>query len=157
MRRATVAAAATFGLALLAGGCDRGPASTGTSDTSAGPGSNERRLTRAQSIELVDWATTFRRCMASEGTRLGALTKTETHLSMSVPASLTSAEVVSTAGKCGEEQGGPPQRSSLVYRKRQILLYLPKQCLLDKNGRLHVRSASRASSAISAAVVSRTG
>jgi hypothetical protein len=33
---------------------------------------------------------------------------------------------------CGEAQGGPPHRSSLQYRPGEIVLYLPKRCLLDK-------------------------
>lgn len=32
----------------------------------------------------------------------------------------------------GEAQGGPPDDSSLQYRPGEIVLYLPKRCLLDK-------------------------
>ena len=32
----------------------------------------------------------------------------------------------------GDAQGGPPHRSSLQYRPGEIVLYLPKQCLLDR-------------------------
>jgi hypothetical protein len=95
------------------------------------PASNERRLTRAQSLRLVAWAQKFRRCVLESGTAVGELAKAETRISMSLPAGTVAADVIPTTTACGEKQGGPPQKSSLQYRPGEIVLYLPKQCLLD--------------------------
>jgi hypothetical protein len=132
MRGAIVVAAAMTGLSVLLGGCDRASSNGAASGASNAATSNERRLTRAKSLELVKWAATFHRCMLSSGAAVGELEKTESHLSMRLPPLVTAADVVPALGACGERLGGPPQKSSLIYRKGRILLYLPKQCLLDQ-------------------------
>ena len=50
---------------------------------------------------------------------------------MNLPESITADDVLGTMELCGERQGGPPRRWSLLYRPGEITLYLPKQCLLD--------------------------
>lgn len=69
--------------------------------------------------------------MASRGWALGELTKTSTHLAMAVPKAIDVSRMMPDSIACGDAQGGPPAKSSLQYRDRTILLYLPKQCLLD--------------------------
>jgi hypothetical protein len=135
---------ATLGVtALLAGCSNAGQHPTSASPSAPGDTSNERTLTHAQSVHLVQWATTYRSCMSSHGWRLGQLTKTPTHLSMALPENVEVSAIPNNPenGKvsailhdpvaCGDAQGGPPAKSSLQFRARTLLLYLPKQCLLD--------------------------
>jgi hypothetical protein len=93
---------------------------------------NERRLTHAQSVRLVEWATDFRSCMVEGGARLGPLATGETRIEMQLAPGTEAHDVLPDMERCGEHAGGPPQDSSLQYRPGKILLYLPKQCLLDK-------------------------
>ena len=94
--------------------------------------SNQIRLTVSESHRLVGWAETFRACMVGRGIALGPLEKSETQIRMALPASLAVEGVVAETNVCGERQGGPPHRSSLQYRPGEIVLYLPKRCLLDE-------------------------
>jgi hypothetical protein len=70
--------------------------------------------------------------MVGRGIALGRLEKSETQIRMALPASLAVERVVAATSVCGERQGGPPHRSSLQYRPGEIVLYLPKRCLLDE-------------------------
>ena len=69
--------------------------------------------------------------MSAHGWALGQLTKMPTRLSMTVPKDAELPGVMHDSVVCGDAQGGPPARSSLQFRGYSILLYLPKQCLLD--------------------------
>lgn len=69
--------------------------------------------------------------MVSRGWGVGALQTAPTRLSMVVPKSIEVPRMLPSIVTCGDAQGGPPAKSSLQYRARKILLYLPKQCLLD--------------------------
>jgi hypothetical protein len=104
--------------------------STPTSTTGDG---NQIRLSAVESSRLVTWAETFRGCMLTKGVSLGKLETTETQIRMALPASSVDVDhlLADTEG-CGERQSGPPHRSSLQYRPGEIVLYLPKRCLLDK-------------------------
>jgi hypothetical protein len=93
---------------------------------------NQIRLTAAESSRLVAWAETFRACMLGKGVSLGQLEKTVTQIRMALPASVDVQSLLADTETCGEAQGGPPHRSSLRYRPGEIVLYLPKRCLLDK-------------------------
>ena len=70
--------------------------------------------------------------MRAEGISLGELEKSETQIRMALPASIDVDELLAKTPVCGDRQGGPPHRSSLQYRPGEMVLYLPKQCLLDK-------------------------
>jgi hypothetical protein len=102
-----------------------------TAETTAADG-NQIRLSAAESSRLVSWATTFRSCMIAKGMELGPLEKSETQIRMALPAGVDVDDLLAKTGNCGDRQGGPPHRSSLQYRPGEIVLYLPKQCLLDK-------------------------
>jgi hypothetical protein len=106
-------------------------ASAAKTPTESQEDSNERQLTRAQSLHLVSWAQTFRSCMVSRGAPLGPLEKSTTHIKMELPDSVTFKDVQADTEACAERQGGPPRKSSLQYRPGEIIFYLPKQCLLD--------------------------
>jgi hypothetical protein len=93
---------------------------------------NQIRLTAAQSSRLVAWAETFRSCMVAKEVALGELEKNETQIRMALPGAVDVDALLAKTESCGERQGGPPHRSSLQYRPGEIVLYLPKQCLLDK-------------------------
>lgn len=127
MRSAPVA---VFVIALIAGGC--GGAADRLTSPPPSDSSNERRLTRAQSLRLVAWAEEFRACMLAGGTQVGPLVKSETRIEMKLPRGVGPDDVIRRTTTCGEAGGDPPQHSSLQYRPGRILLYLPKQCLLDK-------------------------
>ena len=103
------------------------------SASAGGDTANERTLSHAQSLHLVHWATTYERCMATHGWSLGELAKAPTQLSMAVPGTAKVPALIADSITCGDLQGGPPVNASLQYRARKILLYLPKQCLLDPN------------------------
>jgi hypothetical protein len=70
--------------------------------------------------------------MVAAGTELGPLVKDETQLAMKLPDSVEVESLLRQTETCAERQGGPPRRASLQYQPREIVLYLPKQCLLDK-------------------------
>jgi len=115
-------------LALVAAGCG------GTRERAApaaGAGSNEKQLTRAQSVRLVEWARTFRSCMTERGTTLGDVTPRRTRIDMRLAASIKAADVLPALTACADRQGGPPKDTSLQYRPGRVVLYLPKRCLLD--------------------------
>jgi hypothetical protein len=127
--------------ATVGGGCgtttDRNEGSGSTESATVLDGnrsfrSNQRRLTRAQSLKLVAWATSFRQCMVAAGTELGQLVKDETEIAMQLPESVEVGSLLRQTETCAERQGGPPRRASLQYQPAEIVLYLPKQCLLDK-------------------------
>jgi hypothetical protein len=127
MRSASVA---LVSIALVGAGC--GGAAERLASPPADDSSNERRLTRAQSMQLVTWAEDFRECMLAAGVAVGPLVKSETRIEMKLPPGLSPDDVVPRSTACGEAGGDPPQRSSLQFRPGKLLLYLPKQCLLDK-------------------------
>ena len=105
---------------------------TASAQSSTQSDSNQIRLTAAESARLVAWAETFRSCMLAEGISLGGLEKSETQIRMALSASIDIDKLLAKTATCGDRQGGPPHRSSLQYRPGEIVLYLPKQCLLDK-------------------------
>jgi hypothetical protein len=144
-----VVAVVAIGLAAVAGGCgtktkanqasppnqDSPPAaslSPKVPNEGASFRSNQRHLSRAQSLRLVAWASTFRTCMVEEGVELGPLVKDEKQIAMKLPAGANVHALPRLMVVCGEEQGGPPRRASLQYQPGEVVLYLPKQCLLDK-------------------------
>ena len=123
-----------FVLLLACVACDgksSAPAPGGGAPTTTSGDDNQFRLTAAESTRLVDWAKTFRSCVAAKGNALGPLETSETQIRMALAASVDVDPLLADTESCGEAQGGPPHRSSLQYRPGEIVLYLPKRCLLD--------------------------
>ena len=104
----------------------------GAASATTSADNNQILLTAAESSRLVTWAETFRSCMLTDGFALGQLEKSRTQIRMALSAHVNVEGLLANTEKCGEAQGGPPHKSSLQYRPGEIVLYLPKRCLLDK-------------------------
>lgn len=132
-RTAVVLSLLVLGLTCAAcgGGSPASAREGGTPATTSGD-DNQIRLTAAESSRLVSWAETFRSCMLGKGVALGQLEKSEKQIRMALPPSVDVQKLLADTGSCGDAQGGPPHDSSLQYRPGEIVLYLPKRCLLDK-------------------------
>ena len=101
-------------------------------DAKASPVGNQIRLSRAESVRLVDWARRFRGCMKGRGVALAQPVAHAKEIDLVIrrgPAGLGLARLVVA---CGDALGEPPRNSSLQVRPGRLVLYLPRQCLLDK-------------------------
>jgi len=131
------AAAAALGAgvaaAVIATRDDAGPVRQRASTTpKATPIDNRFRLSQAESQRLVDWATRFRSCMARRGVVLGAPVAHPKEIDLAIVRAPARSVLLRDVPSCGDELGEPPRRSSLQLRPGKLVLYLPKQCLLDK-------------------------
>lgn len=118
-----------IGTLFLAAGCG---ATGGRLPAAAGPPqSNQKVLTHAQSQRLVDWATALHSCLEDSSYRTGSPVPAKTRIEMSVPDGTEFRKLLQAAVACGESLGDPPKGSSLQTFPTRIVLYLPKQCLLD--------------------------
>ena len=119
---------------VVLGGCGGAPEASErpVAAAPARPDSNARRLTHAQSVRIVDWATDFRRCAVGRGLEIDPIAVSETRIEMTLGPGLEAGDVIPKTTACAEKKGGPPEGVSLLYRPGRILLYLPKQCLLDE-------------------------
>ena len=92
---------------------------------------NYRVLTHAQSRTLVAYAHRVHSCLAARGgngvTRPVA---TATRITMRAPGR-SARELLRLLVGCNASVGPPPPKASLQARPGEIVLYLPKQCLLD--------------------------
>jgi hypothetical protein len=94
--------------------------------------SNQIRLSRAESVRLVDWASRFRSCMARRGVKLAAPVAHEKEIDLVIVRAPARAVLMRSVPICGDALGEPPRRSSLQVRPGKLILYLPRRCLLDK-------------------------
>jgi hypothetical protein len=102
------------------------------STAKATPIDNRFRLSRAESLRLVDWAERFRSCMARRGVVLGAPVAHPKQIDLAIVRAPGRAALLRDVSACGDALGEPPRRSSLQLRPGKLVLYLPKQCLVDK-------------------------
>jgi hypothetical protein len=98
----------------------------------ATPVSNQIRLSHAESLRLVGWAARFRACMAGRGVALAQPVPHEQEIDLPVRSGPKGRALAREVVACGDALGEPPRSSSLQLRGRGLVLYLPKQCLLDK-------------------------
>ena len=130
------AAAAALGVgvvaALLATRDDAPPAPRPAAAAKATPVDNRFRLSRAESLRLVDWAARFRSCMSRRGVVLGASVAHPKQIDLALVRAPKQPVLLREVPVCGDGLGGPPRRSSLQLRPGKLVLYLPKQCLVDK-------------------------
>jgi hypothetical protein len=102
------------------------------STTRATPVDNRFRLSRAESLRLVDWAERFRSCMGRRGVVLGAPVAHAKEIDLAFVRVPGRPALLREVAVCGDGLGEPPRRSSLQLRPGKLVLYLPKQCLVDK-------------------------
>jgi hypothetical protein len=130
------AAAAALGLgvaaAVIATRDDARPTPRQASTAKVTPIDNRFRLSRAESLRLVDWAARFRSCMARRGVVLGAPVAHPKEIDLALVRAPKPPVLLKEVPICGDALGEPPRRSSLQLRPGKLVLYLPKQCLLDK-------------------------
>ena len=91
---------------------------------------NYRVLSKTESRVLVRYAERVYRCVVARGAKVGAPVASSTRIRMAAE-TLSADELLRYLTACDPEVGPPPPRSSLQARNGQILVYLPKQCLLD--------------------------
>jgi hypothetical protein len=133
-----VAAAIGVGVAaaVIAGRGGGGPAARPSSSdgtaAKATPVSNQIRLSRAESVRLVNWADRLRSCVARRGVVLAAPVPHETEIDLAIRHGPTGHALLMRVVACGDALGEPPRKSSLQLRPGKFVLYLPKRCLLDK-------------------------
>jgi hypothetical protein len=97
------------------------------------PASNQRVLTRAQSERLVSYAAQLRTCLVRSGLDVARPHATRKLIALAVDGASSGREVVMAGLACAERIGDPPTYASLQSFVDRIVLYAPKQCLLDKN------------------------
>jgi hypothetical protein len=92
---------------------------------------NRIELSHRESVRLVTWARDLRACLAKRGIDLGAPIVHAKQIDLPLETSGSFEELAPRISTCGDGLGEPPRRSSLQFRPGKLILYLPKQCLLD--------------------------
>jgi hypothetical protein len=126
---------------MLTAGCDGkgtpaspgAPVSSGKAPSSkAGPpSSNQRILTVVESQRLVDWAVALRACLGGRGLEVEEPSVMRSRIELAVAGSPSRVSFLRMIVRCGDGLGGPPAKSSVQTFASKIVIYLPKQCLLD--------------------------
>jgi hypothetical protein len=91
---------------------------------------NYRTLSATESRRLMRYAETEYRCLVAHGTRVAAPVASRTRITMTARG-LSAKELLPYMTACDPSVGAPPPRASLQARNGQVLVYLPKRCLLD--------------------------
>jgi hypothetical protein len=95
------------------------------------PASNETILSARQSQRLVSYAATMRSCLSKGGLRVGELHVTRKLIEFPVLERATMHEVAQRGVACGQVVGDPPRIASVQSFADRVVIYIPKQCLLD--------------------------
>jgi hypothetical protein len=156
---AATAVAVVFA-ALLCLGCGEnvagGPKPAASREGAAGVPERVRRnqivLTAKQSRALLAWSRRFRGCLASRGIHT-SVHVTRREISMAVTPAAPKRKLLRLVPTCAERFGGPPRRASLQVFESLLVLYLPKQCLLDAKVAATRHAAANDESARAVAVV----
>jgi hypothetical protein len=95
-------------------------------------------LSRAKSEKLVRYAVAFSRCLAKYGEPVGAPHATKTKITMAIPRGTDRRRLNRIGVTCATALGGPSRGASLQTMQRfgnthAVVLYVPRQCLLDPN------------------------
>jgi hypothetical protein len=91
---------------------------------------NYRTLSLAESRRLLCYAETEYRCIVAHGGAIAAPVASRTRIRMAAPHRSVE-ELLRLMTACDPEVGAPPPGASLQARAGQVLVYLPKRCLLD--------------------------
>jgi hypothetical protein len=110
-------------------------------ESSAGPtyaelvAANYRVLSPAESRRLLRFAKSFHACVNRRGISLGPPEPLNTRIEMAIQPAADREALGRVTVSCGESLGRPPPGASLQAVSRDqpddVVLYLPKQCLLD--------------------------
>ena len=91
---------------------------------------NYRTLSRHDSRLLVRFAEREYRCLASKGSNVSAPVVSRTRITMRAPGKLARS-LARLQLACDPQVGPPPVKAALQARDGQVLVYLPKRCLID--------------------------
>jgi len=91
---------------------------------------NYRTLSVAESRRLLRYAETEYGCIVAQGGQIAAPVASRMRIRMTAPGR-SADELVRLMTACDPEVGPPPPGASLQARPGQVLVYLPKRCLLD--------------------------
>jgi hypothetical protein len=94
---------------------------------------NDRTLSVAESRRLLRYAETEYRCIVAHDGQITAPVASRTRITMTAPGR-SADELVRVMTACDPEVGAPPPGASLQARPGQVLVYVPKRCLLDPTG-----------------------
>jgi hypothetical protein len=91
---------------------------------------NYRVLTKDQSRTLIRYAEGIHRCVVGHGAKIARPVAAATRITMRA-AGQSAKTLVHLLMACNPTVGAPPAKASLQARTGAVLVYLPKQCLLD--------------------------
>jgi len=126
-------ALATFAALVLTAGCGGSSATSASPPASkkSPPSSNQRVLTAAQSRRLVEWSVSLGACLGQRGFELEHPDVMRSRIELAVAGSPPRVRFLQAVVRCGDGLGGPPLKSSLQTFANKIVIYMPRQCLLD--------------------------
>ena len=134
-------ALAVFAGLVLTAGCGGNSSGASSRPTASGagplasdagpPSANQRVLTTAQSERLVDWSVALSACLDQRGFELEQPDVMRSRIELAIAGSPPRAKLLRAVIRCGDGLGGPPPKSSLQTFASKIVIYVPKQCLLD--------------------------
>jgi len=91
---------------------------------------NYRTLSVAESRRLLRYAETEYRCIVAHDGAITAPVPSRTRITMTAR-DRSARQLVRLMTACDPEVGPPPPGASLQARREEVLVYLPKRCLLD--------------------------
>jgi hypothetical protein len=92
---------------------------------------NRIQLSHRESLGLVSWAKRLRACLDRRGVQVGEPVAYAKQIDLRLHSEGSPTELSPTITGCGDSLGQPPRRSSLQFKPGKLVLYLPRQCLLD--------------------------
>jgi hypothetical protein len=115
---------------------DRASAGASTKSYADLVATNFRVLTPRETRRLLGFADALHSCVTRKGVRLGSPQRLNTKIVMGLPPKVERQHLNDVVLSCGESLGGPPPGASLQTSQRSgeddsVILYLPRQCLLD--------------------------
>jgi hypothetical protein len=94
-------------------------------------GSNQKVLDARQSARLISWARALRSCLSADGLEAARPRVSRKEIRIPLRSAPAMQVLLARVLRCAEPLGGPPKGSSVQTFETQVILYLPKQCLLD--------------------------
>jgi hypothetical protein len=91
---------------------------------------NYRTLSRHESQVLLRYARSEYNCLSARGVAVSAPAASRTRITMKAP-HRAAGDLVRPMMACDPNVGPPPKGSSLQARPHEIVVYLPKRCLMN--------------------------